>query len=320
VQPRARHRDEIRRWLEEEQRSLLDAGLTRRPSNESRFLEAALPASDEHPAGPRGLVVLLHGFSAGTLQWALVAERLRREGYDVWLVSLPGHGLLREGQEYLGRIPTSRRYFEWERFAEELFSTARSAERVAMASISAGGMVALKAAIRHGQERGPSGEPILRQIVAVSPLLGFTNPAHAFWLDLFGSLRELSPALGRLLLSKPVDFGPDKAPDFPRGFRYPRRDHVYALKLAAEATLAKAHRLKDPRTGRPLVPLQLVISGTDETADPQAMTELARRTGAEVLHFDDAPHPIVHPVENPNRAQVQQVEELLVRRLRETMP
>lgn len=59
---------------------------------------ACLPASFAHQGKWKGMVVLFHGFTACPQQYFDVAETLTRRGWDVFLPTNPGHGMVRHSE------------------------------------------------------------------------------------------------------------------------------------------------------------------------------------------------------------------------------
>jgi pimeloyl-ACP methyl ester carboxylesterase len=74
-------------------------------------------------------------------------------------------------RESTRRVPKASQSRRYDAFADQVFETARAYDKVHVVGLSGGGMVALRMAERHGQERGNDGQPILQNVVAVSPYL-----------------------------------------------------------------------------------------------------------------------------------------------------
>src|SRR5436853_557798 len=91
-QPRFAYRSDMQAYIDAEQAQIKAWGLTQKAGNQSfvRFHQG--------PA-PKGVIVLLHGFSAGTAQWHAYVDELFNRGYDVFVPALPGHGLVNKAGE-----------------------------------------------------------------------------------------------------------------------------------------------------------------------------------------------------------------------------
>ena len=94
---------------------------------------------DFHERRAKPPVVLLHGAIGAAEQFVPLSERLRRDGFDVHLPELPGHG----------RRPLGDRPFALSTFAEDLagYVEARGLERPVLFGHSMGGLVGLLLAL-----------------------------------------------------------------------------------------------------------------------------------------------------------------------------
>jgi len=273
---------------------------------------------------PRPVVVMLHGFSAGTEQWAPIAYELFAKGYDVFVPCLPGHGLLNlDGSEFTGAVPTGATWKWWDDFAERIYGLVKSAPNVSMVGLSFGGNLSLKAAERHRAELAADGQPILRNVVAVSPFLAFTgtyDPQSALdkqkgkkptAVDSFVEARKIPnervatalewaegvapERVHAYLQSLQVDMRSVSNPPLDYGFKFASQDAVLGMFKAAEETRANAAQLDGLK-------LQIIASQAGATADPSAMLKFGEDSGAEIYEFakaDGVPHAMVHPLENP---------------------
>ncbi|HZW03343.1 MAG TPA: alpha/beta fold hydrolase [Anaerolineaceae bacterium] len=99
------------------------------------------------PAGQAG-VLLLHGFTATTVEVRPLATLLRERGYSLSAPLLPGHGTTPED---LNRC----RWRDWTAAAEEAFSALGThCQSIVVAGESMGGLLALHLAARHPDIRG----------------------------------------------------------------------------------------------------------------------------------------------------------------------
>jgi|GEM_PF-945813 len=98
----------------------------------------------------RGMVTLLHGFSAGTWQYEEYAQRFAAKGYDVYVPRLEGHGHARaDGTGDVSKIPSSEETHRWSSYADGLADRVREARGpVHVVGLSGGGAVAMNLAAR----------------------------------------------------------------------------------------------------------------------------------------------------------------------------
>lgn len=233
---------------------------------------------------PRGLVVLFHGLSASPAQWRSTAEALYAKGLDVFVPALPGHGIRVQGateesseNEVNTLFPGHDNLSAWDDYLEEIYRVSRPSGRVAFVGISTGGMLAVRVAARHADERvdtglaqqgnGRMGERIVRDVMVLSPFYDFAswqNQAKAVALDLFKSVK---PGL----LEEIVDLGGPNNPDGPRrALRYPSLSQMLGLRhLAKETKEDFAEKLKDK------VPYHSVSSAADSEASRDEMADVA---------------------------------------------
>jgi pimeloyl-ACP methyl ester carboxylesterase len=270
----------------------------------------------EQPA-PNGIAVLLHGFSAGTKQWEHQVDDLYQRGYDVFVPRLPGHSEVRaDGQVDTERVP-SQYGEQWEAFGDKIWDLVKDSGKVSLVGLSAGGMLALRTAERHRDERTSEGEQVLQKVVAVSPFLapagdlfrasgvGISN-RNAIW---FASLAHAAaPGLVTPLLRLAYkDLSAENATPYDYGFRYARHDQVLALGRAGEATLADAEKLRGTQT-------LVVLSEADTLADPAVAREAAEAAEAETVIFplsEGVPHGMISPRENPDPVSCSRVQNLI---------
>ncbi len=98
----------------------------------------------------RGMVMLLHGFSAGTWQYEEYAQRFAKQGYDVYVPRLEGHGHARaDGTGDVSKIPSSEEAGRWSTYSASLADQVKGAKvPVHVVGLSGGGAVAMNLAAR----------------------------------------------------------------------------------------------------------------------------------------------------------------------------
>jgi len=121
-----------------------ETALNLQPGNRTGFVESAIT-----PA--KGVVLGLHGWSAGTWQFEHIADQLAAQGYHVYVPRLPGHGIIDEAGIPTSRdFPVNRQMARYSEFADKVYSEAASLGLpVHTIGLSGGGAVALDIAGRH---------------------------------------------------------------------------------------------------------------------------------------------------------------------------
>ena len=120
-----------------------EGALSLQPHCRSFFVPA-----EKQPA--RGMVVLLHGFSAGTWQYKEFAQRFAQQGYDVYAPRLVGHGHAKpDGTGDISQIPQSEDASRWTAYASGLAEQVDgTGTPVHVVGLSGGGAVAMNLAAR----------------------------------------------------------------------------------------------------------------------------------------------------------------------------
>ena len=241
--------------------------------------------------GAHGILLLLHGFSAGPWQWRPLAQRIAKLGWAAWAPRLPGHGLRRaDGEADARDLPRAR---DWRRYqtAAAAFASQAAASGLAVVPVglSLGGAMALSLARRPGRP--------LAAVVLIAPLLRAATWRQRLPLT---ALRW-SASLGASAL---VDRLPFAWPERPPPWSRPGHRRLTVGQLIAALTFARHAR----RALAPLpIPCQLITSAADDKVD----TRLIRRRLAggqapiNAHHFpadQRVPHAMLTPEENPNAA------------------
>ncbi len=99
----------------------------------------------------KGIVVGLHGWSAGTWQFEHLATQLADQGYHVYVPRLPGHGVVDDNGDPTSRdFPRNNELGRYTEFADKVYSDAASLGLpVHTLGLSGGGAIALDLAGRH---------------------------------------------------------------------------------------------------------------------------------------------------------------------------
>lgn len=317
------YRDAVRRYIAEEEASIAALGLSQKPNNRSFAL-----THEGH--APKGVAIMFHGFNVGPKQLELLAHRVHALGYDVFAPSLPGHGLVDgEGRDVTKHIPNASNRHEWQRFQDRVLDVARASGQVTVIGHSAGAMLGLNLAERHAGVRNAEGTPLIRQVIAVSPLLEVQGDYKLNGVGLrLGPIGVRNQSVAELLntaqcaVGLPVDRylngqavtvgGPKLGIDY--GSRQVDQDIVLGLVITANQTTANAERLR-------LIPggVRMILTASDDTIDPRADIRFAERIGADYFVFpaeERVPHSMISPFENGDRASLERSHALILERLR----
>jgi pimeloyl-ACP methyl ester carboxylesterase len=302
----ADYRASIARYMVAEQDEIAASGRTQKAANHSfaRFHEG--------PA-PRGVALLLHGFNAGPEQWRPLAEDLFANGYDIFVPSLPGHGLLKaDGTEDASQLPTIAASGAWAGFEDRVLDAARGAGKITVVGLSVGGLLALHLAERHADDPGASGAaPLIDKVVSIAPydeLAGnYQVAGHELKLGPLGLRNQVvaeilthaehvfGAPIDRFLAKQRVD-RQGAHPAINYGSRFVGYDNVLALESTANETEAGAARLQKIPGG-----VHVLVTASDDLVDPAASIALAQSAGAEIHVFPKSqrvPHSMIHPLEN----------------------
>lgn len=268
------------------------------------------------PTGARpakGIVVLFHGFSAGTWQVEPMARRLAAAGFHAFAPRLPGHGLVDgEGRESPAQLPTTsdwRRYLD---FAQEVGALAEGTGLpVSGLGLSVGATVGLAMA------EGPT--PV-RRFVALAPFLeplrGGLSMAAVELLD-----GPTGGWAGRQLGKVGWGWGPETEAQTASGLRPGHA--IFPLGCVAGATrLGHEVRARASRLDR--TELQWVTTGADDTValgeQRKAIAALPAGRLRGWHHFPTSaqvPHPMLHEQEAKGSPHVPGLEALCLRFLAE---
>lgn len=101
---------------------------------------------------PKGIVVLFHGFTAGTWQFESFEQELFKKGYHVFIPRLPGHGFYYppEGKQNPEYIPLSHQYKDYLQFALKIYQLVKTVGLpIHLGGLSGGGAIAALIAQRN---------------------------------------------------------------------------------------------------------------------------------------------------------------------------
>lgn len=135
------------------------------PGNRSGFIKSQI-----EPA--RGVVLALHGWSAGTWQFEHMATQLTEQGYHVYAPRLPGHGIVDKGGNAVSSgFPKNHESQMYRDYADETYVEAASVGLpISIVGLSGGGAIGLDIAGRY---------PDIESATLYDPFLSPANPAEA---------------------------------------------------------------------------------------------------------------------------------------------
>ena len=227
-------------------------------------------------APTRRAIVLLHGLTDSPLQFAPLAERLYKDGNNVFVPRLPQHGLRAGGAGALAALSSSG----LRNFADSIvYSAAGLGDSVIVVGLSLGGTIAAWLAQQHEFWRAvliaPALEPGRIPALLDRPIIELVD-------HLPNVTRQSPPEIGR----------PDREPGF--------STHAAAEIFKLGSTVLSSSALVPPGTKRAII----LVNADDRTVKESAAEALARRWkqhGAAVSVFElpdslHLPHNIVDPI------------------------
>jgi alpha-beta hydrolase superfamily lysophospholipase len=279
-----RARERLERWVAQERELPVQRGA------ESRLFL--------HPdTAPRGTLVMYHGFTAGTWQYELLGAQAFRQGYNVFVPRMPGHGLkTTTGDEDPSQLLRGTAWRQYQHFGDETMALARDlGGPISVLGLSVGGNVALDVAERHAD---------VERVVAYAPFLW---PLHDRVGRLFGILNGLDAIFpGRA--SSALDgithsWGPECRAETLSG---QRPGHSYFPASAAFAAAAYGLAIEEAAP-RSRADLQVFITAVDDAAQEAIIRRVHQRWGGRtrgLFRYGQAeavPHPMLHPREDRGR-------------------
>ena len=259
----------------------------------------------------KGIVLGLHGWSAGTWQFEHLGQQLAAQGYHVYVPRLPGHGVVdSQGVPTSKEFPVNHEMHHYTEFADRVYGEAASTGLpVHTIGLSGGGAIALDIAGRHEVASSMLYDPFLSPGDATADSLMSVFK----WLDLFTF--GLASRILRLL---PVIFeGPKKDIE-----KWGRNGHVN-FNAAQIFTLTHYGRQAVENAKEASSPIQII--GTDY--EPGVVNrELLKEVASDGVNrglytFDESsevPHAMIHWREFENdeaRAQVRALNSIFSRRV-----
>lgn len=266
-----------------------EQGLYLRKNAESLFV----PAEGE----AKGTVVLYHGFTAAPWQYKEMAERLKQEGFNVYAPRMPGHGLAdAAGKPSAAEMPETNEQELWNDFARQTSQdAAKLGAPVHAVGLSGGGNVALKAAELCSE---------VESVTAIAPFLG--SGASGIFFPVLNVIDMVTFGLfGNLL---------DRIPrkEKPQDEEVPKTEGTWGNALAMYRVGSGVKSVS--------VPMQAITTAGDPLSGAKQVKTLLQnsRNGQNIGWYHFAPeehvqHAMVSPRENPNRASVDLIQDIISR-------
>lgn len=281
--------------------ALLALGGVSQASSRSMRLKSAKPIQLFHPQpSPKGTILMFHGFSAGPTQWSAEARARFKQGYDVIVAALPGHGFVDEhGRQDVSRLPTASQGDRYAKFARAMFERARSRSgKVHVIGFSVGGTHALEVALANLEVMDKTGRPVVRSMVAINPYLSPTPTKLAgMSIDQDAAVRvadKMSFGLVRKMLPKrdyvfKAAIEKQRAGELDVGFTQVNYGHLFAIGRFGDSVEARARELqkRGARLGRPAY---VIVTDEDPTADPKVGLRVASEIGAQHMVLRSKEH------------------------------
>ena len=257
-----------------------EARLRLQPGNRSGFVEC-------QDIDPKGVILALHGWSAGTWQFEHLAGQFAKRGYHVYAPRLPGHGCTNhDGVPTTQEFPTNNQVHLYTEFADRVYKEAASLNLpIHVIGLSGGGTIALDIAGRHN----------VSTAVLYDPFLSPGKPHADNLMTIFKWLDRFTMGQSSLLLKLlPVVFATPKL----NVERWGRNGHV-EFNAAHLYTLTHYGREAIERAKNLRISIQLVTSDYEPvTVSRKRLVELAKSGAPRALFaFDRAlkvPHAMIH--------------------------
>lgn len=273
---------------------------TLQPGCASFFRAATVPC--------RGVVLMLHGWSAGPWQFIPLATALSAHGLHCYAARLPGHGACRppKGEEDSSELPLSRAYHTYSDTADQALGAVQNlalAHKVPLFIIgfSAGGALATDLLQRHAAS--------FTRAVLMAPLLRPRSLNHRL---IFAVLNALLPAIAVITDRISMSWGALPVTE-PGGWVRPghwffRFGHLQAIVAYGQEVWRRAKALATPT--------QFIITDLDDKADGKA-AQILRGNGDTRHHLwrfkaaEGVPHAMLTAEENPNDASREHIARLV---------
>jgi alpha-beta hydrolase superfamily lysophospholipase len=220
--------------------------------------------------GSRGVVFLVHGFTACPQQFFKWSEALTAEGFEVVLPLMPGMGRKRPlgGRDFIDGLPADASgrdgYLSFTNMIAQLAHSHPVPVKV-IGGLSVGGTVAADAAARFPD--------VFTRAFVVTPLLEVADFRARFVLNALELVRSFNVPLPRRVLKQMIGWGPGCEDEISRnppraGICDFRVEHVLAVQSYGHQTLSAI--------GPARIPVQILGVGGDPAANNGSIGRMAR--------------------------------------------
>jgi pimeloyl-ACP methyl ester carboxylesterase len=247
-------------------------------------------------ANPKGVVVLLHGFTAGTWQYETLKDRFLSKNYCVYIPRLLGHGFqLAPGVEDFLQLPQSGDLQSYLNYTTHLISEVKALDLpIHLVGLSGGATVALDWLTR--------GEK-LQTVTLMAP---FVLPKNGVARVLFGLTHGLDTlnvkGLSQFYNTYPFNWGEAYRPQARAEMRAGHWDMV----LGNIYGLSEYGRYISEKVKPTTTPVQMINTYHDDATDPDTLQDIYSRLGGSknkhgwyfFKEADKVPHPMIHYREN----------------------
>lgn len=242
----------------------------------------------------RGIVLMLHGFTAGPWQYEFLAQHLTKAGLHCYAARLPGHGAQTvDGRGDSSLLPQSQQSAAYTAFALQAFEEITQVSKnlnlpIFIIGFSAGGAVAIELLNRFAKN--------IKRALIIAPLLRL----HSFWAHFFLSGLSRVPVSARVTDRLRLSWQDATL----REAIWHRPGHDFFHVGNVQALTAYTRTLQ--RTVKQLkVPTQFVVSACDAKVDLKACVRLAKKSNPQhplwcFPKADRVPHSMLTPNENPD--------------------
>lgn len=249
-----------------------------------------------HPNLPeQGIIVLFHGWSAGTWQYEDISKKLYESGYTVYAPRLPGHGYAYpDGLQDNSYLPKSSESGRYDEFVKDVYAQIeKMPTSKSVLGFSGGGAIAMRMIEKH---------PDIEKGVLIAPYL---RPQLDYAKKLNSVFKTIDPwthgGLGMLLNQIPYTMGEGGTPEGEAkgisGHAVVSLGNIYGLTQFGERVLSDA---KPTPTA-----IKIIMSESDKKSDTASIRELKSRIEGnpknsffEFPSSENVPHGMVHPKES----------------------
>lgn len=264
---------------------------------------ALLMAQPESKA--KGLIIMLHGFTAGPWQYELLGKQLYQHGYTIYAPRLPGHGWMNSKIESTHlKLPRSNQQYRYEAYVDKLYSQIKDFPLpIHLVGLSGGANLALRLVEKYPHK--------FTRTVAMAPFLGADYPGQLLY-GFVNSMNYLSfSGFGQLLDGLVRDFpGITVKPNDP----HPHTSNTVGNAFPIYSVAATIQSL--PKS------VQFLTTEGDPLAGKQPVGHLYFKTGGPQLHSwhhfraeEEVPHPMTNDFEFKHPEKRDEIFEMVVAHL-----